>query len=82
MSALTKLSGFSLRIGVAGEYSKETGGLLWKGKALEGNMPKLAGEFNEVAGEVSDLRCLNEHPELDHFVIPVPTLGQSYTFFL
>ena len=23
----------------------------------------------------------NEHPELDHFVIPVPTLGQSYTFF-
>ena len=58
VSALTKLSGFSLRIGVAGEYSKETGGLLWKGKALEGDMPKLAGEFNEVAGEVSNLRCL------------------------
>ena len=49
---------FSLRIGVAGEYSKEAGGLLWKGKALEGNKQKLAGAFNEVARESSDLQCL------------------------
>ena len=27
-------AGFSLRNGVAGEYCKVTGGLLWKGKAL------------------------------------------------
>ena len=33
-------AGFSLRIGVAGEYSKETEGLLWKGKALKGNKQK------------------------------------------
>ena len=51
-------AGFSLRIGVAGEYSKETEGLLWKGKALKGNKQKWAREFNEVAGESSDLRCL------------------------
>ena len=45
-------SGFSLRIGVAGEYCKVTGGLLWiKGKVLSGNKQNLAREF-------SDLRCL------------------------
>ena len=31
-SLLLLKTGFSLRIGVAGEYCKVTGGLLWKGK--------------------------------------------------
>ena len=50
-------SGFSLKIGVAGEYCKVTGGLLWKSKALSGNKQNLVGEFCVVAGELSDPRC-------------------------
>ena len=51
-------SRFPLRIRVAGEYCKVTGGLLWKGKALSGNKQNLARELCVVAGEFSDLRCL------------------------
>ena len=49
---------FSLRIGVAVEYCKVTGGLLSKGKALSGNKQNLAGELCVVPGEFSDLQCL------------------------
>lgn len=39
-------TGFSLRIGVAGEYYiRVKGGLLWKGKAPSGYEPNLAAEF-------------------------------------
>jgi len=41
-------AGFSLRNGVAGEYCKVTGGLLWKGKALSGNKQNLAVEFSDA----------------------------------
>lgn len=39
------MTGFSLSIGVAGEYCKIKGGLIWKGKALLGNKQNLAQEF-------------------------------------
>ena len=39
-------TGFSLRIGEAGEYYiRVKGGLLWKGKAPSGDEPNLAAEF-------------------------------------
>lgn len=50
--------GFSSSIGVAGEYSKITGGLLWMGKALSENKKTLTREFCVAAGEFSDLQCL------------------------
>ena len=45
------LSGVSLKIGVAGEYWKVRGELLWRDKALSGNKQNLAGEL-------SNLQCL------------------------
>ena len=46
--AMRLVSGFSLRIGVAGEYCKVTGRLLWKDKALSGNKQNLARELSDL----------------------------------
>ena len=47
-----------LKIRVAGEYCKVTGGSSWKGKALSGHKQNLVSKFCVLAGEFSDLRCL------------------------
>ena len=58
-----------IKIGVAGEYCKVTGGLLWKGKALSGNKQNLGGELCVVVEELSDLRCLTNTLTVTAFVI-------------